>query len=150
MVPTEEQKREAFKASVAKTFSEMAFLDAEPIGELESELEYSHIVHITFSEPNAGEIALFLPLPVKQDIVENIYGEDWESMKATEIDDCLLEMLNVLAGDFLSDLYGAGAHRDLSLPDLLFDESELSKADEFETYCFDAEGNQFKAELRLV
>jgi len=99
--------KETLISAVIRTFSDMAFIDVEVLKEIPEELTCSHIIHISLSAPEHGEIALFLPSDCKRMIVENIYGSDWTSLNPTEIDDCLLEILNVLAGNFLTEYFGA-------------------------------------------
>ncbi|NOY07361.1 MAG: chemotaxis protein CheX, partial [Spirochaetes bacterium] len=130
--------KEALTPAVIKTFSDMAFIDAEVLKEIPEKLTYGHIIHISLSAPEHGEIALFLPSECKKMIVENIYGSDWTSLNATEIDDCLLEILNVLAGNFLTEYFGAGVKHDISLPELLFD-AEMDEKNGFTELFFNAE-----------
>lgn len=129
--------------AVKKTLSDMAFLDAEPVEDDEGITGTSHIIAISYEAPERGSIALMLPLACKRQIVENIYGDEWESLDSEEIDDCLLEMLNVLAGEYLSSRYGREVRRDLSLPRLVFDAAELETSNTAERICFDAEGTPF-------
>ena len=134
-------------AAVERTFSDMAFLDVVEVPEISARLKFGHILHISFTEPEEGEIALFLPSECKRKIVENIYGRDWGDLHATEIDDCLLEMLNVLAGNFLSDCYGDAKKHNVSLPELRFDDSGIFKGDKFAQFYFDAEEMPFKVSI---
>jgi hypothetical protein len=131
--------------AVQKTFPEMAFIDVEPIDESIEISEASHIIEISYEAPELGRgtISLVLPLPCKRAIVENIYGEAWEELESEAIDDCLLEILNVLAGEYLSSRYGPDVKRELSLPRLVFDRDELGKAPKTEYAYFDAEGTPF-------
>ncbi len=136
-------KNDIFVNAVTDTFSEMAFVDVAPIAPPEIKPTYSHIIHIKFSTPVNGSIALCLPKDTKRMIVENIYGDEWESLNTEQIDDCLLETLNVLAGHYLSERFGSEVKRDLSLPELLFDDNELPDRERFATFWFDAEGDLF-------
>ncbi len=141
--------KKALVLSVEKTFSDMAFIDAGRVEENLEELDFSHIIHIDLFAPMQVEIALFLPSECKKLIVENIYGTDWSTLHATEIDDCLLEMLNVLAGNFLIECFGRQVKYDISLPELLFDDSKISKRNGFDFFPFDAEGIPFKAAIKI-
>ncbi len=89
-------------------------------------------------------MVLFLPSECKRLIVKNIYGSDWNELHDPEIDDCLLEILNVLAGNFLNEYCGNDAKHDMSLPGLLFDEKEMSLSEAPSENYFDAEGTIFK------
>jgi CheY-specific phosphatase CheX len=145
----ESKMREALVTSVMKTLSDMAFIDAVEITNQTNGIIFSHIIHIFFFDPEEGEIALVLPTEAKKLIVENIYGQGWESLQAIEIDDCLLEILNVLAGNFLNELCGREAKHDISLPELLFDVHQIKESGEFSCHYFDAEGVVFKVLIRL-
>ena len=134
-------------SSVVKTFSDMAFIDVVAIPGLSEKLEYSHIIRITIFEPEEGEIALFLPSKCKKLIVENIYGEDWSTLQAVEIDDCLLEILNVLAGNFLNEYCGKEVKHNISLPELLFDDSRIHGSNGFAHFYFDAEEIPFRVSI---
>ncbi len=133
--------------AAARTFSEMAFIDVTEALKVPETLEYSQIIHISLFEPVKGEIALFLPADCKRMIVENIYGSDWTGLDAAEIDDCLLELLNVLAGNFLIEYCGTGVKHDISLPDLLFDDNELKNG--YQNFYFDADGINLKISIKI-
>ena len=147
MSTTGSEVRAAFIEATRRTFSEMAFLDVEPISMPGKQPELSQVIQLAFLEPDQGFAALFLPLECKRRLVENIYGEDWENLQPDQIDDCLLELLNVLVGNYLLEAYGHEAARDIALPRLLFDASEIAETDSQETFYFDAEGTVFKAVL---
>jgi len=125
----------------------MAFIDVLPLEKPEMEPGVSQVIQLDFLEPVKGFAALYLPTSCKKLVVENIYGAEWESLKADQIDDCLLELLNVLVGNYLSDLFGEEVKRDMALPRLLFDDSEIKKTDDQLALYFDAEGSSFKALL---
>ncbi len=134
-------------AAVERTLSDMAFLDVVEVPDFSGKLRFGHILHISFTEPEEGEIALFLPSECKRRIVENVYGSDWSTLHDTEIDDCLLELLNVLAGNFLSDYYGEAVKHNVSLPELRFDDSGIFKGNKFTQFYFDAEEMPFKVSI---
>jgi len=138
--------RSAIEHAVVSALSDMAFLDAIPCSA--GEVPVSHLIWIAFSGPESGELVLHLPHSCKRQIVENIYGGDWEDLTASEIDDCLLEVLNVIAGTYVRERNGPHANYDISLPQLLFDETPLAGR-EFEDYYFDAEGVLIRASLRI-
>ena len=139
---------DVFVESVRKTLSDMAFLDVTATTCPDNPLSVSHIIYIEYSGTERGSIAMLLPKEFKKAVVENIYGETWEELNAEEIDDCLLEILNVVAGDYLSELYGSDIKRELSLPRLVFDEFEIGDAEAAESFFFDAEELVF--EIRHV
>ncbi len=138
-----EKLQEAVTSAVGMTFMNMAFVDVMPAEDV-GELEYSHILHITFSSPLNGGMLLFLPTECKKTIVENVHGSNWESLTTDEIDDCLLELLNVLAGNFLNLYCGNDVGHNMSFPQILFDESEIPEKGNFQEFFYDAEGAFFK------
>jgi hypothetical protein len=128
----------------------MAFIDVNEL-ESEPELKISHILTIDILEPVAGKMALFLPYECKRSIVENIYGEKIGDLKNEKIDDCQLEILNVLIGNVLSFYYGGKKKYKVDLPMILFDESEIHwNKKETHTFYFEAEGNAFKLVTELA
>ncbi len=146
-IRTESRLRSAMTSSVVKTLSDMAFVDAVETPDPGEQIVFSHIFHIDIFEPEEGEIALFLPSECKKLIVENIYGKDWSTLHATEIDDCLLEILNVLTGNFLNEYCGKEAKHNISLPELLFDDAKISGSNGFADFYFDAEGIPFRVSI---
>lgn len=151
MSTTRAETRSAFAAATIKTFSEMAFIDVTEATKPIEELEYSHIIYQSFLEPDIGDCALYLPYNCKKTIVENIYGEEWENLNPDQTDDCLLELCNVLAGNYLIHLYGEDERRDMSLPQLLFDEKTLRSGNyRIECFYFLAEEVPFKTYLRSL
>ena len=135
--------QKAMLSAVERTLSDMAFLDVIAKPDFPETLKFSSILHISVVEPIRGEIALFLSTECKKLIVENIYGSDWDSLHDVEIDDCLLEMLNVLAGNFLSEYCGESVKHDVSLPELRFDDSETFKGNMHHRLYFEAEETFF-------
>ena len=95
-------------------------------------------------------MALLLPAGLKRLAVENVHGKAWEELTPEKIDDCLLELLNVLAGNFLSDLCGAETRQYMALPELLFEEMDLQDGVEPETFHYDAEGHEFTVCVTLA
>jgi hypothetical protein len=132
--------------AINTTFASMAFMDVNetPDGR---DLSYSHVISIAINAPQPGRILLFLPQEVKKMVVENIYGRPWKELKSGEIDDCLLELLNVLAGNMLEALCGEDHPRSISLPELHFSVSDLGSTDDCVELFFDAEGELFKASI---
>jgi hypothetical protein len=141
--------KEALKQAVEMTFMNMAFVDVMEAEE-PAEVNFSHIIHISFSSPVEGGMILFLPTACKKMIAENIHGSNWESLSTDEIDDCLLELLNVLAGNFLNIHYGKEVGHNMTFPQLLFDESEVPEHGDYRDYFFDAEGVPFKIGLWIT
>lgn len=132
----------AVTEAVQQTFADMAFIDVEV--DSESDFPGGQMIHISFYEPVEGEMALMLSKACKESVVENIYGKDWSEVDSAAVDDCLLEMINVIAGNFLNLYCGFRSKHNLSLPKLIFDLDEVHNRNEARFFCFDAEGAPLK------
>ena len=138
----------ALQQSVASSFAGMAFLDVVK-GRSEDAGPVAQILRIEFSRPVRGILVLFLPLQLKQQIIENALGSDWDSVASDTIDDCLLEMVNIITGNYLRARYGEDSKIELHFPSVLFGEDELEDDINYVYYYFDAEGITFKAALYI-
>lgn len=141
----------ALTSAAVHTFADMAFLDVL-LTDSESApntVEYHQVVSIAILAPIPGAMHMFLPLECKKTIVENIHAKPWEELSVEEIDDCLLELLNVLAGNFLQFLLKGEGKYNISFPEILFDEKEIARHSFYKELCFDAEGIPFKLTLTM-
>ncbi len=143
------QIKKSFIDSVVDTFAEMAFIDVITEENYEGEINYSSILGLEFTVPGEGGMYFYMTKECKKQLVENIYGEDWIILNDMEIDDCLLEILNVLAGDFLKNLYGKDLKVRMSFPRLFFDDDEIMASHDRLNFIFNAEGAMFRAEVRI-
>lgn len=141
--------RKCFIDSVIDTFAEMSFIDVISEENFEGLIEYTGIMGLDFSEPGKGCLIFYMTKECKKQIVENVYGEDWVKLNDMEIDDCLLEILNVLAGEFLKNLYGPEKKVSMSFPKLFFDDIEVSVDSTQYDFIFNAEGAMFKAQVSI-
>lgn len=145
-----EEMKDALDMAVAHTFGDMSFLDVQPALDEEPGAQDGQLLHISFLSPATGGMMLLLPLELKRQIVENIHAKPWEELNNTEIDDCLLELLNVLAGNFLQQMYGADTKVNLSFPEVLFARSEVEHVGAYYDYSYNAEGIPLAVNVRLV
>jgi len=135
---------EIIKNSVKKTFCDMAFIDTAAF-DGKKDIVFSHILSIDILKPFFGKIALFLPFECKNKIAENIYGKNFKELKSQEIDDCQLELLNILVGNILSGYFGSKKKCKVDLPSIIFDKDEIEwNKKNIDEYYFDAEGSVFK------
>ncbi|MBB6481480.1 chemotaxis protein CheX [Spirochaeta isovalerica] len=139
----------AFNDAVIETFAEMAFIDVVPEPHREGKISYTGIMGLEFSRPGRGHILFYMTKDCKKELVENIYGEEWIRLSDMEIDDCLLEILNVLAGDFLKNLFGEKDKVVMSFPRLYFDEENIPGNPGQFRFVYNAEGALFFARLSL-
>jgi len=70
-------------------------------------------------------------------------------MHATEIDDCLLEILNVIAGNFMADLLGRDVKYNISFPAVNYDEEDIENLQSSQEIYFNAEGPIFKINVLI-
>lgn len=136
----------ALLKAIQKTFMDMAFVDVIA-ADGAPDVEYSNVLYINFFQPVAGGMILRLSKDCKRTVVENVHGNDWENLTSDEIDDCLLEVLNVLAGNFLNEYCGKNVGHNMSFPQLLFDEREIVEIEDYKSYYFDAEGVIFQVDV---
>ncbi len=136
--------------SITETFAQMAFVDVTLVEEESADFQHSQIMHISILEPVLGGIALILPSECKQAIVENIYTDDWNTLHDDKIDDCLLEILNVIAGKFLTVFCGNDKMHAMSLPTMLFDKRKIDASHAYREFFFDAEGVPFKVSISVA
>lgn len=139
----------AFSDAVRDTFAEMAFIDVISEQHHEGRISYTGIMGLEFSLPATGHMLFYMSKDSKRHLVENIYGEDWAGLSDLEIDDCLLEILNVLAGEFFKNLYGKEEKIIMSFPRLYFDENDIPGIPGQQKFVFNAEGALFYARLSL-
>ena len=133
---SDEEIKKAVEDAVIKTFAEMAFIDVVPTEEGDVTIDFGPILSISFSYPVHGGFILYLPNECKKQIVEDVFARDWEELSMSEIDDCLLELLNVLAGNFLHFLCGENIKYNMNFPEVLFDETDITPADSYKKLLF--------------
>jgi CheY-specific phosphatase CheX len=145
---TREQAKAAVMRATQSTLGEMAFIDVIE-GEEPQNFDAGQLMFIEFYKPVHGRLLLAMPADIKQAIVENIHATDWNDLSVSEIDDCLLELLNVLGGNFLRELQNNETKVQLSFPTVLFSLEEIQDLDSFWKFGFDAEGAPFTISLAL-
>ena len=146
---TKEKIREAMIKAIESVFSEMIFIDTLHIDEAPENFTYTQILYIDIISPVNGYIIAYLPLELRKTIVETIHSIDWDEMHATEIDDCLLEILNVIAGNFMADLLGRDVKYNISFPAVNYDEEDIENLQSSQEIYFNAEGPIFKINVLI-
>lgn len=127
-----------------KTFEEMAFLEVIEEKPKEKNKSFDYKVGIRTLEPMPSKIFLMMPKELIEKITENIYSKNIEYLKKEDLADCIKELLNVLAGNFLRDYYGERKKYDMKIPELIIGGLEKLK-DENEIECnFNAEDIFFR------
>ena len=133
----------ALNESVLKGFFDMAFIEVIPMSSVDvpDPIHYTNIFAIGSTAPEIIQLQFFLPVECKKMIVENIYTKMWEEITSSLVDDCILEMINVVGGNFFSQYFGDQLRYEMGLPHILFDDSDV---DEGKVFLFNAEGIFFK------
>ena len=140
-IPATEIIVDSLNKAVIDTFGEMAFIDVLSVDE--HQVESRQITSIDIASPFRGKIIVRLPFSIKKNIVEFIHGADWDTLKPDQIDDCLLELLNVMGGTFLFNIFGEETSYKVLFPEMIFDESELEKDSDSLDLYYEAEGDYF-------
>ncbi len=143
-----EKIREALTGAVIGAFADMAFLDAAETGPVDVAFGPVLSMGLSLTEPVFGELLMYLSLDCKKKILENMFDRDIEDLSARDIDDCLLEMLNVIGGNLMGCLSDTGKFK-LGFPEVLFTDEVSETPAERVDVCFDAEGTPFKVSVTL-
>ncbi len=141
--------KDAMIKTIESVFSDMIFIDTLYIKEAPERFEYTQILFIDVISPQAGYIVAYLPLELRKTIVETIHSSDWNDMHASEIDDCLLEILNVVAGNFMTEFLGRDNKYNISFPAVNYDEEDIENLDKSQELYFNAEGPVFRINVFL-
>ncbi len=160
---------ELLGTAVSSVFADMAFIDAQPLGNnpLDEEKKLnsgnadgnaqapacdaddSRYAAIDVLTPLSCRILIHLDKSLLNKIVENLFGETPADVGLANSEDSLLEMLNIIAGSFLSAYFGAGAPIQLELPRYLYF-GEQHTGTEVARVELDAEGERLSASLVSV
>jgi len=146
---TNELIKKAMIKTIESVFSDMIFIDTLHIDNKPESFNYTQILYIDILSPQKGYIIAYLPLELRKTIVETIHSTDWSEMHASEIDDCLLEILNVIAGNFMTELLGRDVKYNISFPAVNYDEEDIENLDKSQTIFFNAEGPVFRINILL-
>jgi CheY-specific phosphatase CheX len=146
---TKDKIREALISTIESVFSEMVFIDTIHLKENPESFSYTQILFIDIISPWQGYIIAYLPIDLRKTIVETIHSRDWEEMHANEIDDCLLEILNVIAGNFMTELLGRDHKYNISFPAVNYDEEDIENLENSQEIYFNAEGPVFRINVLI-
>jgi hypothetical protein len=125
--------KDALDEAVITSFADMAFMDAVVEPDRLSEADSAptgQLIHISFGHPLFGFLTLYLGVGTKQRLIENVYGQGWDELSGSEVDDCLMELANIVAGNFLLERGEEEYRHAVSLPQVLYDEADLPHADQ--------------------
>jgi hypothetical protein len=129
------------KAS-SEMFANMLFMDAYCSAD-SVPARHDVCAVIDLLKPLSCRLELRMPRSLADAIVEVLGPDD------PNADDTVLEMLNVLAGSFISEYFGAGAPIKLELPMFLYEPDERA-GDDIVAIKGNAEGQPFAVIIRSV
>lgn len=147
-----EKAKKAMLQAVVKTFSDMAFIETvqDPGKDVPDDAPMKdNIMMIDILKPVSATIVLYLTNTLKEKIIGNVYAEQIEDVGENAKDDCLLEILNVLSGNFLNFYFGKSVDYKIELPQLLIGQDSDIERPFFEI-IMNAEGLLFKVTLNSV
>lgn len=138
--------------AVSVAFAEMAFLDAGPANQGNEELragEETQCAAIDIMAPLSCRLELRIPAAIRERVIDALFSDAPERERKKNAEDSILEMLNVITGNFLTAYFGSETELQLSLPRYLFlDEALPGTALIHLRLC--AEGIPFEATLYSV
>ena len=148
------------EAAVSRVFADMAFIDAEKAQRPVQVAQPEARAAIDALEPVSCSIELRMGDSLRRRISDILFSGQAASGAAS--DDALLELLNVIAGSFLTDYFGPGGEIKLDLPRYLYfgddaassgreaQEAQSSGSRVVAELDLDAEGEPLKAVLSSV
>ena len=121
---------QAMLQAVKQTFENMAFVEVtEQAAECElqtpAEMAWASIL---IHDPQQGEVRLALPRTLLVELTAGMFGIEADEVTGEQQDDILAELLNTLAGLFMTNLLPDDQAYQLGLPE--HGEGEFSAADE--------------------
>jgi hypothetical protein len=134
--------------AVSSVFAEVAFIDVEPLPVAQS-IREDHCAAIDVLLPLSCRIELRIRQALLDRIAESLFPDMEEQEKKRTAADSLLEMLNILAGIFLSSYFGQGTEIQLELPRYLYF-GEQTAGQPVAAISMDAEGEPVSVLLTSV
>lgn len=138
-------------SAVTDTLSDMAFLDVSLVESvIENNFEdqmNENILKINVLEPVYGKIYLNLSDKTKKLIISNIYGND-EKLTSNEEEDGILEVLNVITGNFMLEYFGKDQIYKIDFPTLLVNNYKMNNNIKY--IDFDIDNNNFRLSFEFT
>ena len=143
------------EASLCSVLADMVFLDARSLEDREQDPEsggtagpaVAFRVAIDVLKPTSCRIELGMPDSLRSRIAEILLAGQGEDTLSGGSHDAVLEIVNVIAGQFVVGYFGQGVEIKLELPQLLFGMPD-NEGDEVCAFAMDVEGE--KLEVRLT
>jgi hypothetical protein len=149
-----EKVRKAMVEAVIDTFENTAFIDAVPLDAIETK-DFENILSIDILKPISSTIMLFISNPLKQKIIENIFSSIEVPLTENQKSDGILEILIILAGNFLMAYFNKPVEYKMELPQLVMNYNEKENGNRHNSknrlvLNFDAEGLPFRIAFKSV
>lgn len=144
-----EKAGRSLSAAVIQSMSEMVFLDVLEQPVPNGSAYYENAFSIDILKPLSAKLVLYIPDLLKNRIIKNIYPGDDISITPNVEDDCLLEILNVLTGNFLTEYFGRKVTTKIELPEMYIGDMK-NESEPIVSLSFDGEGVTFKVDLMSV
>ncbi len=110
--------RDTLVGTATRVFEQAAFMFADEVDSIEHRLDIG--VSLSFSGENSGTFELWTVGELAVTIADNLLGENAElsgdALKARQTD-AVKEMLNIIAGNLITDLYGTEPIYNLAIPE---------------------------------
>lgn len=110
----------AMHDAVSTTLENMAFMDVQPLTEAHDCQGHQRVfrARLLVNNPIAGELCLIMPEELLGEIAAGIYGAPPTELEPQKLRDILNEMLNTIAGLFLSRVLPHNQTFELGLPEI--------------------------------
>jgi len=115
-------------AATSEAFAEMTFIDVSPIQAGDGLPEAGQDVQcaaIDVMAPLSCRIEMKVPPAIRDRVIDALFSESPERDRKKNAEDSVLEMLNVITGNFLSAYFGPQTEVRLSLPRYLYLDERL-------------------------
>ncbi len=115
---------QAMISAASKTMEEMAFMEVMEHFDRSYEIPAEELVwtSLLINDPVQGEISLALSKTLLSGLTCNIFALDEEDVTQLQLDDILNELLNTIAGLFMTNLLEDSQEYKIGLPELGMDE----------------------------
>jgi hypothetical protein len=142
--------KDLLETTLASVLADMAFLDCVPAAGPEgAAASLEHCAAIDALKPGSFRIELRVGEAFRKKIVAMLFDEAAGGQGIASETDLLLEILNVLAGNFITGYFGDSAMPKLELPRYLYVTDPAEGEVVAETWM-DAEGDPLRITLRSV
>ncbi len=135
----------ALVLSVKSVLEDMAFLTAESVQGNRITAEPAFFIHL--QNPVKGALILSVSEEDKIKIAENVYGKAGSEINVKESNECLLEFVNVVTGQFVNRLDVENTQYALGIPKLISREGDLYSYSYGYDFFFEAEGIMLQIRL---